>query len=69
VGCHGAVHDLGSAPEPIVTIRGRLIGDLPAAQHLRAGMVWAGVPPYVPYCHDHGVTPLDPSRVPSRVAR
>lgn len=67
--CEGAPHVLGTEETPLFVVRGRISGTVPPSPNLRVGIVWAGVPVYVPYCHDRGPTPLDPRRSLSLVAQ
>jgi hypothetical protein len=68
--CHGGVHDLGGAPDPILTIHVRLGAPLPSGLiHPRGGILWAGVPVYVPYCQESGPNPAQPSHTVSAVAK
>jgi hypothetical protein len=65
--CSG-VHDLEGDGSPIAVLRGRVAGARPEGSTLRAGLVWAGAPVFVPFCHDEGPTPLDPQRSVSELA-
>ncbi len=68
-GCQGPVHDLESGSAPLVTIHGRIeTSTVLRYHHLRAGILWLGVPVFVPYCFERGRTPLDPDRTISEVA-
>lgn len=70
-GC-GGVAELGTEPEALLHVRGRLTRPLavPAAgfTSLRAGLIWAGVPVFVPYCFEYGTNPLKPLQIPTEVA-
>lgn len=68
----GGVSELGAEPDALVTIRARLTAPIPTPASgftsLRAGLMWAGVPVFVPYCFEYGTNPLKPLQVPSDVA-
>lgn len=74
--CKGELHDLGDDPAPLATLRGTISGDLEGTLldgaaslgRLRVGLLWAGVPVFVPYCHENGPNPRDPGRNPSGIA-
>ncbi|MCC7383040.1 MAG: hypothetical protein IT384_14475 [Deltaproteobacteria bacterium] len=74
VACDDGVAGLEETRQILATVRGRLTRPLAEISatiaHPRAGILWAGVPQFVPFCHEHGPNPRDPSRiVSSSVAR
>lgn len=68
----GQVSELGTEPEALLHVRGRLSRPISAPTDgftsLRAGLVWAGVPVFVPFCFEYGENPLKPLQVPTDVA-
>lgn len=68
----GQVSELGTEPEALLHVRGRLTRPIPTPAagfiSLRAGLVWAGVPVFVPFCFEYGENPLKPLQVPTEVA-
>jgi hypothetical protein len=63
--CSSGVFGVGDDRDPLVTIRGRYDGPLPEEGTLRAGIIWAGVPVFVPYCHKYGPNPREEREVPT----
>lgn len=62
------VQGVGTEPQALVTIHGRLSRAPSELAHPRAAILWAGVPVFVQYCHDYGPTPRDPDRQLTYVA-
>lgn len=62
VGCNQVVTGLGEDEQVLATLRGRIADGVEVPANARVGIVWAGVPVFVPYCHAYGYTPLDPER-------
>ena len=72
LGC-GGVNELGSEPEPLFHIEARFTELIPEPAggftNLRAGLMWAGVPVFVPYCFEYGTNPTKPLQMPTKVAK
>jgi hypothetical protein len=67
-GCSGELMDLGAEPAPLLVLEGKVSGAFAGLRHPRVGLLWAGVPVYVPFCQEKGANPYDPDRVVGRVA-
>ncbi len=69
----GQVSELGSEPEPLFHLRAHLSQLItPPSEgftNLRAGLMWAGVPVFVPYCFEYGTNPTKPLQLPTKVAK
>ncbi len=61
-GCNEVVTGLGEEVQLLATVRGRIAPGVEIPPNARVGIVWAGVPVFVPYCHTYGFTPLDRER-------
>lgn len=62
LGCAPAT-GLGVEQPLLAEVKGTLVGNLLAlGPRTRVGLVWTGVPVFVPYCHEYGYTPLDRER-------
>jgi hypothetical protein len=58
-----AATGLGTEQPLLAEVKGTLVGNLLAlGPRTRVGLVWTGVPVFVPYCHEYGYTPLDRER-------
>ncbi|MBI4815973.1 MAG: hypothetical protein HY791_06945 [Deltaproteobacteria bacterium] len=64
----GSVDDLGAEAETLASLEVRLAGPPLTVRNLRVGVLWAASPIFVPFCHEHGPTPLDPGRQVKGVA-
>lgn len=63
LGCGPAATGLGTEQPLLAEVKGTLVGNLLAlGPRTRVGLVWTGVPVFVPYCHEYGYTPLDRER-------
>lgn len=61
--CGSSVSGLGTEQPLLATVRGQVTApDGRPGVALRVGVLWSGVPVFVPYCHAYGPTPLDPGR-------
>lgn len=69
--CDSSLYGLGDDRAPLAVVRGRYDGPLPVDvnTHLRAALIWAGPPVFVPYCHQHGPTPIEPDRTLTDVSQ
>lgn len=64
LGCDRLAGLDGAEVPAFATLRGTVTATVaPRGARLRVGVLWAGVPAFVPYCHLVGRTALDPERV------